>query len=164
MIGRQHQHDGIAAVPRLDRHCGQCHRGCGVAAERFQDVGRRPRPAISKLGVEILRVEVESRLVTVTSSATPGSESARAAVFASSVSPSGSRMKAFGAISRDSGHSRVPAPPEMMTRNEGRHRDIREQDLESPRVYPMFEIEVRVRELPGDGGIMTISAHCHDAK
>ncbi len=53
--------------------------------------------------------------MTVTSSAAPGSASARAAVFASSVSPSGSGMKGLGACSRDSGHSRVPAPPDRMT-------------------------------------------------
>src|ERR1022692_725797 len=35
-------------------------------------------------------------------------------VLASSVSPSGSIMKGFGADSRDNGQSRVPAPPERM--------------------------------------------------
>jgi hypothetical protein len=54
-------------------------------------------------------------LVTVRSSAAPGSASARRAVFANSVSPSGSGIDGFGALSRDSGQRRVPAPPERMT-------------------------------------------------
>ena len=40
---------------------------------------------------------------------------ARRAVLPSSVSPSGSGMNGFGAASRESGHRRVPAPPERMT-------------------------------------------------
>ena len=43
-----------------------------------------------------------------------GSATARAAVLPSSVSPSGKVRKGFGAVSRDSGHRRVPAPPERM--------------------------------------------------
>ena len=40
---------------------------------------------------------------------------ARAAVFASNVSPSGRGIDGFGAVSRESGHKRVPAPPERIT-------------------------------------------------
>ena len=40
---------------------------------------------------------------------------ARRAVLPSRVSPSGSGMNGFGAASRESGQSRVPAPPERMT-------------------------------------------------
>src|SRR5437879_10454130 len=50
--------------------------------------------------------------------ATSGSATARRNVRARSVSPSapsaGSGRKGFGAASRDSGHSRAPAPPERM--------------------------------------------------
>ena len=102
--------------------------------------------------------------MTVTNSSTPGSDSARAAVFASSVSPSGSRMNAFGAISRDKGHSRVPAPPERITGMRSGAAGIRSpltvQDLESARVYPMLSVEVVAREMPVAGGIMTVSMHC----
>src|SRR5271156_1905235 len=45
----------------------------------------------------------------------PGSASARTAVLASSVSPSGSGMNGLGAASRDKGHKRVPAPPDRIT-------------------------------------------------
>jgi len=48
------------------------------------------------------------------SPAISGSATARAAVLLSSVSPSGKVRKGFGAVSRDSGHRRVPAPPERM--------------------------------------------------
>src|SRR5438094_5860323 len=51
--------------------------------------------------------------------ATPGSVADRVAVLASSVSPSGNGMKGFGAASRESGHNRVPAPPDKMIGTNG---------------------------------------------
>ena len=45
---------------------------------------------------------------------------ARCAVLPSSVSPSGSGMNGLGAASRESGHRRVPAPPERITGTIGR--------------------------------------------
>jgi hypothetical protein len=113
VIGRKHKEHDIVAVAALGPQRRERDGRRRIAAEWFQQV----RHAFGKLpamtGVGVLRVNVI--LVTVTSSATPGSASARAAVFASSVSPSGSGIDGFGAVSRDSGHSRVPAPPERTT-------------------------------------------------
>src|SRR5436190_23292326 len=55
-----------------------------------------------------------SRLVTVRRCVTQGRSSARRAVFPNKVSPSGRSMNGFGAASRESGHKRVPAPPERI--------------------------------------------------
>ena len=53
--------------------------------------------------------------MTVTRPRTFGNELDRCAVLPSSVSPSGNGMNGLGEASRDSGHSRVPAPPDRIT-------------------------------------------------
>ncbi len=94
-------------VQRRERTAGAVLRPKGSSRNEASSGCRSRKPAYTS------RVwKYRSRLVTVTSLVTPGSANARAAVFASSVWPSGNGMNAFGAISRDSGHSRVPAPPQ----------------------------------------------------
>src|SRR5579864_4256634 len=46
---------------------------------------------------------------------TPFRPAARANVFCSKLCPSASSMKGLGCASRDTGHSRAPAPPERIT-------------------------------------------------
>src|SRR5437899_8337949 len=72
-------------------------------------------------------------------------------------------MNALGAISRDSGHRRVPAPPETMTETRGGMRifGASAQHLESLRVYPILMSEPAFR-IQRPRCIMTFSAHCHD--
>src|ERR1700682_362376 len=57
-------------------------------------------------------------------------------VLASSVSPPGSVMKGFGAVSRDNGHSRVPAPPERMMGTSAMMKALRESKVAKVRIVP----------------------------
>ena len=56
-----------------------------------------------------------SRLVTVRTSTTFGKPLARKNDFCSKLWPSAKRIKGLGCCSRDTGHKRVPAPPERIT-------------------------------------------------
>jgi hypothetical protein len=45
-------------------------------------------------------------------------------------------MKGFGAVSRDNGHSRVPAPPERMMGTSATRRALRESKVAKVRIVP----------------------------
>ena len=120
MVRRQYEQHRIVAVPRLRVQRGERDGRRRVAAERLEQERGQRRLSTGQAGIDVPRAEVQIAVGDGDELATPGNASARTAAFPRSVSPSGSGMNGFGAISRDSGHSRVPAPPERITGIRGR--------------------------------------------
>jgi hypothetical protein len=132
VIRGEHEHHGVVAITRTHQVGGDRDGGSGVASEGLEEVRGVARLGVGEACVDVPRVEVQVPVGNRHESVAAGNCHARRAVLPSSVSPSGSGMNGLGAVSRESGHRRVPAPPERMT---GTMAVMRDQERANRRFY-----------------------------